>query len=1020
VTEAQTISKDKALPESQDYEKLREAGVEYIRKLAGSVWTDHNTHDPGITALEVLCYALTDLGYRTGFPIEDLLTDPDTKKIPDASETGLFEAHDILPCAPLTIADYRRMLIRIAGVRNAWLDPLLDGPLAASTEPSIFADCASDTLTYNSENPVTKQPNRPVRVSGLYRVMLELETDTTLGTLNELRLVYRVPRGGLEGVTLWLDSEQAEVVGAGVVASRSIAGLLVEGVDPGPARHLDLARVKLTLDDGSEFRLGLLVMVDQDPGGAVPKDAALRRDKIDTALTDAADDGPVKQFWAKLAARQTALARARCALHAYRNLCEDYLSLGVVEPQHIAVCADVEVDPSADLEEVQAAVFHAIEQVLNPPIPRYTLEEMLGRGLQPDEIFNGPYFDAALTHDGEAVFTRPGFVLDDDLAAADLPTTVHTSDLINAIMDLEAEGAVAIRNVLLRPMRADGTPAGPSQRWCLPVERGRQPRLMIERSRLLFHKQGLPYLAEPDEFADALDRLRALARRDAYVDPDQHLETPTGRARRTEAFYSVQDDFPATYGVGQAGLPRNAGTERDNQARQFKAYLTVFDQVLADYLSQLANARRLLSLDGTLTRTYFSQYLAGIAGVRDEFGAEFYADPAWMQDDNNRASLTESESGVTERRNRFLDHLLARFAERFTDYAMLQFRLDGDPLHTGSTLIDDKIRFLGEYPSISRLRHTGFNQRPDDPARIWDSDNVSGLERRVARLLGIDDFTRRDLACTELFGLLFSAAGGGADYRVEIAGDAGTLFRSKEIFGSESDALDAARRLSGGIRLRPTYRIVDLPLSERVGLTIEHDGLSLSHDGSFETEVDAVAVIRAIVERHDALLLGKACDREGMHLIEHLLLRPRVDGDARLPVCLGCYLNEGKPICRDDDPYSFRITVALPYWPERFTNLYFREFVERTIREETPAHIHAKICWISNEQMALLDARHRAWREGFARDPLSAAARAAADDLVELLASLKSVYPAATLHDCADDGDDGIVVRLGTTNLGFF
>jgi hypothetical protein len=31
-------------------------------------WTDANVHDPGVTVLEVLCYALTDLKYRSGAP----------------------------------------------------------------------------------------------------------------------------------------------------------------------------------------------------------------------------------------------------------------------------------------------------------------------------------------------------------------------------------------------------------------------------------------------------------------------------------------------------------------------------------------------------------------------------------------------------------------------------------------------------------------------------------------------------------------------------------------------------------------------------------------------------------------------------------------------------------------------------------------------------------------------------------------------------------------------------------------
>ena len=56
-----------------DFEKLRREGLTHIGKFSGKIWTDHNVHDPGVTILEMLVYALMDLGYRTTLPIEDLL-----------------------------------------------------------------------------------------------------------------------------------------------------------------------------------------------------------------------------------------------------------------------------------------------------------------------------------------------------------------------------------------------------------------------------------------------------------------------------------------------------------------------------------------------------------------------------------------------------------------------------------------------------------------------------------------------------------------------------------------------------------------------------------------------------------------------------------------------------------------------------------------------------------------------------------------------------------------------------------
>jgi hypothetical protein len=62
---SQGISKNLPDIPTLDFNKLREEGVKVIQELSGEIWTDFNLHDPGITTLEVLCYALTELGYRT-------------------------------------------------------------------------------------------------------------------------------------------------------------------------------------------------------------------------------------------------------------------------------------------------------------------------------------------------------------------------------------------------------------------------------------------------------------------------------------------------------------------------------------------------------------------------------------------------------------------------------------------------------------------------------------------------------------------------------------------------------------------------------------------------------------------------------------------------------------------------------------------------------------------------------------------------------------------------------------------
>jgi len=112
----QFIAKERTLLPSQDYEFLRLAGMKYIEKYGNQLWSDYNSHDPGVTILEVLSYAITELGYRTSFDIKDLLAD----KEGTIGNKTFFPANKILTNAPLSEIDYRKVLIDIDGVSNAW------------------------------------------------------------------------------------------------------------------------------------------------------------------------------------------------------------------------------------------------------------------------------------------------------------------------------------------------------------------------------------------------------------------------------------------------------------------------------------------------------------------------------------------------------------------------------------------------------------------------------------------------------------------------------------------------------------------------------------------------------------------------------------------------------------------------------------------------------------------------------------------------------------------------------------
>jgi len=134
------IQKNASRPDGQDYAALRAEGLTHIEKLGNKLWTDYNIHDPGITTLEMLCYAITDLSYRTDYPVEDILAE--SEEAGDEEYSTFFTTREIFPCNPLTVNDYRKVMVDVPGVKNAWLE------ISEASEQGIYRDCKKETLVY--------------------------------------------------------------------------------------------------------------------------------------------------------------------------------------------------------------------------------------------------------------------------------------------------------------------------------------------------------------------------------------------------------------------------------------------------------------------------------------------------------------------------------------------------------------------------------------------------------------------------------------------------------------------------------------------------------------------------------------------------------------------------------------------------------------------------------------------------------------------------------------------------------
>jgi len=842
-----------------DQQQLFALGLEHVRRLARRRWTDHNTHDPGITILELLCYALTDVGYRAAFPIEDLLASQGDPAANAAAMAGqFFTARQILPNRALTLLDYRKLLIDLEGVKNAWVFPV---------DLTYFADTVKGTL--QRERSVLPGI-REVEIRGLYRVLLDY------------------------------------------------------------------------------------------------------MDEVDTPEE-----------------REAVNARARRLLQENRNLCEDFVQVEGVAVQNFALCAELELAPEADTARVAAGILFAVERSIALPVHNYSLAEMLARGRTVEEIFDGPL----LAH---------GFLDDEEVESAGLRTAIRLSDVISVLMDLD--GVRAVRDIVINP---EGTTAPLADKWQVAVAPGQRPKLSREGSRLVFYKRGMPVTAPAAAVAEHLARLEEEERRKLEEETADDLPIPLGRFRQPSRYTSFQNDFPALYGLGEAGLPAGADDRRRALAWQLKGYLLFFDQAMANACAQIAGLPKLFSLDPTnptdpsdpSNHTYFSQK------VELPDAEKIYqpgATPAQL------AAVTEDPATYDERRNRFLDHLTARFAERFHDYVAVMRSAFGA---SAASVVRAKRDFLKSYPALGAERGLAYDAGLGEAADLWDTANVSGLERRIGRLLGLTDLTRRNL----------SAVPQGSDAEVEGTEADGFRFRLRHrasgrvLLGSNSTFTTAELARQELARVLELAQI-DSSYERKVAADGKHffnlvDGRGAVIARRFEFFATPAQRDAALDELID--YVQRNYSGEGMFLIENILLRPEEGKDGPfLPICVDPNCTD----CADDDPYSYRVHFVLPAYAGRFANMDFRRFAEEVIREETPAHILPKVCWAGREDMERLETAYREWLESRAGEN-AAARQDALGRLIDVLFKVKNVYPSEKLRSC-DSPEDQPKFILGRTALG--
>ena len=672
------IDRSNKLPPSLDFSFLKAEGIKLIENLSGKVWNDYNTHDPGITLLEMFCYVLTDLGYRTSFDIADLLA---TKESPPSKlQKDIYTATQILPCNPVTLNDFRKLVIDTKGVRNAWIE------ISDSYEIPIYLHLEKErkdsneqkiNLTYDA-----KKGDDILSLRGLYKVFVEYETHI----LEERR-----------------EEEIADII--------------------------------------------------------------------------------------------------RKKLHFHRNLCEDFISVNSIEYELFAIEAILQVSEGTDIDKINARVYEVINSFFSPPVLFYSLEQMLQKGYSAEEIFEGPilkygFIDTAemekserykqihlsdivgLISDIEGVIAVKKLALPID---SESPFSDFT-EWIDNVKSKQKAPRLDVDNSKITFVRSGDRYRNEAEKYA-DKKRVKALFSFAQSSKLQSRLKGyagdfkIPtgeYMNVKEYFPMQKSLPAAYKMSESYFDNNVNEDTIVKAVLRLDSHKVRQPNNVSAdtmtllgeaaskiLGKSLARIKEEGGIaeeqinaihieyrnrqvttfdKRKKQTVQLRGFLMVFEQIAADYLSQLANARNLFSLDQAhVKQTFFPQQLEGIEDL--EF---LFLD--YKKYKETLLKITETEEEFYRRSNIILDHLIARYSESFEKYSFYMQSTLGREV--GKKLIGDKTNFLSDYIQISNYRGKGFDytNSGDKQENGWNSDNVEGFKKRICRLLGIPDYTRKSIS----------------------------------------------------------------------------------------------------------------------------------------------------------------------------------------------------------------------------------------------------------------------------------
>jgi hypothetical protein len=546
--------------------------------------------------------------------------------------------------------------------------------------------------------------------------------------------------------------------------------------------------------------------------------------------------------------------------HANRLIGHDLEEVFILKKVYLSLEGAISIESDALGELVMAKMYGALDAYINPQVQFHDPVNLWKeQGFSPESVFTGP-------------LPKFGFVFDE--ALTEKIDAIYLSRIKEII--LSVEGVKEIRSLQLFK---NGLPVFDN---FVRFEKTEFPKINYLdeftdtfKSKMLLLKNNVTYEVDPIITKQLLSTEVSSSTKFYFQELQYEEKLPLGRfsLEQVRKHYPIHNELPQFFGVGKSGVSTNAPREIQASALQVSAYLYFFEQIMASYLAQLSGLRVLFSPKNG-AGSYFSQ-------LPDEI-------PNLDLLISNRADLENSmkeSSGLSEdsldRKNRLLDHLLARFGERFDDESLKKIGRSNS-LESSEDLalsiLQTKVNLLTEIIELGQSKAKGFDMKADE---IWDCTNLSSIEKRIALSLGIKDFSRRTISAPLMEHFQVEGAkkqvGDWSLTNLSLAQEVGAVYLLPEENYKEGGLHFYGKGLSF------LKEIFELASNEK-GLSLAHSNDNRSHyllmkQRKLENQVVVYAGssesdCQAAKDQVLAKIAALDQQSEGFHLIENLLLRP--------------------------------------------------------------------------------------------------------------------------------------------------